>query len=256
MDLSYGTPLPVAEVKAAGDAWEVSGYASTFGNVDLGSDVVVHGAFDDWLKQWNKGLVKTRFLFSHDPSRILGTPVEMRADDKGLFVKAKISKTQLGQDVHTLLKDKALDSFSIGYIPTEVDFTEDGSTRKLVTMDLPEFSLVAMPMNEQAEVTGVKRRQLNTDVSFDQLISQIAGYMTIGVDEAEALLARRVADGRKFTDDHLDAIGLFRSTLEGCDQRLQALLAEPESEPVRTGTALGLRHDIARLRLRMAGVEL
>lgn len=254
MDISYGIPLPLTEVKAAGDAWEVSGHASTWGNVDLGGDVVIRGAFDEWLKQWTKGLVKTRFLFSHQPSQILGRPMEMRADDKGLFVKAKISRTNLGQDVHTLLKDGALDSFSIGYVPTEVDFTEDG-VRKLIKMDLPEFSLVAMPMNEQAEVTGVKRRELKTDVSFDQLISQVVGYLTIGVDEAEALYARRVADGRKFTEDHLVAIDAIRSALKGSDQRLEALLAEAEPAPVKTESALRLRLDTARHRLRLAGVE-
>jgi HK97 family phage prohead protease len=158
MEIEYGSPIAVEEVKSVGDAWEVSGYASTFGNVDLGGDVVVKGAFDEWLDGWKSGQsqFKTRFLFSHQSSMILGKPISMSVDDKGLLVRAKISKTQLGSDVHTLLKDGALDSFSIGYIPAGVKMTDDG-LRMLTKIDLPEFSLVAMPMNPLAEVNGVKQ---------------------------------------------------------------------------------------------------
>lgn len=257
MDLSYGAPLPLTELKAVGDAWEVSGYASTYGNVDLGGDVVLRGAFDDWLKGWRAGTNKTRFLFSHVPSQILGKPTEMRSDDRGLFVKARISKTQLGADVHTLLKDEALDSFSIGYIPTEMDFDESG-IRKLIKADLPEFSLVAMPMNEEAEVTGVKRRGLpglKTAVPFDELVAQLLGHLSIGVDEAEALHARRITDKRRLSDDHLEAIQSLQEKLTGFAGRLEALLADPPPEPAKAGGALRLRLETARHRLRLAGVE-
>lgn len=47
--------------------------------------------------------------------RILGKPLELREDEKGLFIRGKISDTQSGRDVQTLLKDGVLNELSIGY---------------------------------------------------------------------------------------------------------------------------------------------
>ena len=91
MDLAFGAPLRITEVKAAGDAWEVSGYASTYDR-DLGDDVVIPGAFQKSIT----GGRPVRFLYSHDPSQVLGTVQELREDERGLFKRFKISQTTLG----------------------------------------------------------------------------------------------------------------------------------------------------------------
>jgi HK97 family phage prohead protease len=147
----YGPSQRIGELKAIGDAWEVSGYPSVYGIVDHGNDVVMRGAFDYTLDSSNK----VRFLYAHDTRQVLGVPIELRSDDRGLYGRFKISKTQLGQDVHTLLQDKALDSFSIGYVPTDVEY-DDAGVRQLKAVDLLEVSLVALPMLDDATVTAVK----------------------------------------------------------------------------------------------------
>jgi HK97 family phage prohead protease len=280
MDLCYGAPLPVGEFKAAGDSWEVSGYASTFGNVDFGGDVVMHGAFDDWLTGWKAGTNKTRFLFSHQSSMILGRPTEMKVDNRGLFVRAKISKTQLGADVHTLLQDQALESFSIGYIPTDVEFDDSGA-RKLKTISLPEFSLVAMPMNSEAVVTGFKHDDgakvqsvkskycpecgmpqgasqehkagpidLNTQVPFEELCTQIKGHLMYGMGEAEALHARRLEDQRELSQAHIDALVVLQQELKGSDERIAAILNAASPPEVKANGALSLHIDLANAKRR------
>jgi HK97 family phage prohead protease len=150
-DIEYGARVRVTEIKSDDAGYEVAGYVSTYGNVDHGGDAVMRGAFDSNLA--NKSAV--RFLFAHDSHQVLGLPLELKSDDTGLFGRFKISQTQLGRDVHTLLKDGALDSFSIGYIPTDVEYDESGS-RLLKAVDLLECSVVAMPMNTRALVTAVK----------------------------------------------------------------------------------------------------
>jgi HK97 family phage prohead protease len=137
-------------VKAAGNDWEVSGYLSTYDNIDLGGDVVRPGAFDRWLASGEK----TRFLWSHDVKLPLGPALELKSDKKGLLARAKMSKTSLGQDVHTWVMDGAVDSWSIGYIAREAN--PQGDLRELLDMDLPEGSLVSIPMNPKAIVTGAK----------------------------------------------------------------------------------------------------
>lgn len=149
-EIHYSPPLRIAEFKG-NDSYEVAGYVSTYGNVDHGGDVVMHGAFDASLD----AKTPVRFLYGHDSHSVLGTALELKSDDQGLFGRFKISQTQLGRDVHTLLKDGALDSFSIGYIPSDVEF-DDAGTRLLKSVELLECSLVAMPMNPKATVTAVK----------------------------------------------------------------------------------------------------
>jgi HK97 family phage prohead protease len=150
-EILYSAPLRIAEIKAGDGGMEVAGYVSTFGNVDFGGDIVQPSAFEGTLS----AKAPVRFLYSHDSHQVLGKPLELRVDDKGLFGRFQISQTQLGKDVHTLLRDGALDSFSIGYIPTDVDHDEKGN-RLLKSVDLLECSVVAMPMNTRATVTAVK----------------------------------------------------------------------------------------------------
>jgi uncharacterized protein len=153
LSLQYGIPFPVREIKAAGDgSFEVSGYASTFGNLDLGGDVIMRGAFDETLASERK----VKFLYAHDPTQVLGVPLSLKVDDVGLFGRFKISRTRLGEEVHTLLKDGALDSFSIGFFPGEVDFDPDTGARLIKSLELLEVSQVAIPMNPDAVVTSVK----------------------------------------------------------------------------------------------------
>lgn len=177
MSIKFGLPIPIQEYKAAGDHWTVEGYVSTYNNRDLGDDVVVPGAFDRWLASGKK----TRFLFSHRPDKIVGTFPEIKSDQHGLRVKGKISKTPLGEEMYTLLKDGALDSFSIGYTTIQADY--EGNLRYLKDLDLPESSLVAMGMNEQALVTGVKDYLALLGIQPDVTLAEKAHALSEGLNQ-------------------------------------------------------------------------
>ncbi len=135
----------------------VEGYLSTYGNVDEGGDVVMKGAFERTLASSRK----VKFLYAHNPESVLGPPLALHSDDVGLFAKGTISQTSLGRDVHTLLLDGAVDSWSMGYLPRPDGFrfkesADGGLVRLLTDVDLFEGSLLALPMNEEAVVTAVK----------------------------------------------------------------------------------------------------
>ncbi len=210
--MEFGRLSPVLEVKASGDSWEVSGHVSTWGNVDSQGDVVMHGAFDDTLKSGRK----VKFLMGHDARMVLGTPLELKADDVGLFGRFKISRTQLGQDVHTLLKDGALDSFSIGYIPEDIEF-DDSGVRLLKSIDLLECSVVAIPANDQALVTGVKAIDR---LSLSQLITAF-----------QAEFARQKADGAGAPDAALvEQLQAMRITVDDLLSRKAADVEEAKAD--------------------------
>jgi Escherichia/Staphylococcus phage prohead protease len=144
--ITYGLPQKIAELKASDDGWEVAGYASTWDR-DLGGDVVHPGAFKSTLEAGGR----VRFLYAHDAAQVLGRPLELREDERGLFGRFRISKTRLGSD-------GSLDSFSIGFIARDFDHDEKANVRNLKAVELLEVSVVALPMQPRATVTAVKDR--------------------------------------------------------------------------------------------------
>lgn len=136
---------------------EFEGYGSIFGNVDLGGDVVMPGAFKRSLAEHKSQNTLPLMFWMHQPDQIPGKWLEMSEDTDGLYVKGQFADTQLGRDVHTLLGMKAVRGLSIGYITKDQDFTDDG-IRLLKDVDLFETSIVSIAMNPLADVTHVKTR--------------------------------------------------------------------------------------------------
>ena len=64
-----------------------SGYASLFGRMDLGKDIVERGAFAKSLV--TRGANGIRMLFQHDPKEPIGVWTEIREDARGLFVRGR-----------------------------------------------------------------------------------------------------------------------------------------------------------------------
>lgn len=147
------------EAKVDLDKNEFEGYASTFGNRDLVGDIVERGAFAKTIQErFPKGMVKV--LWQHyDP---MGVPKHMEEDSKGLYVVAKVSKTNENHDRLQLMKDGVVDRLSIGYdvVKREVDDSAKDRTVRLKELKLYEFSPVTFPANEEAVITGVKEMEL------------------------------------------------------------------------------------------------
>jgi len=146
------------EVKEVGqDTRTFSGYASVFGQVDQGRDIVVRGAFSDSLAKWRDKGKLPKMFYHHDTRRTIGRWTEMKEDDYGLFVAGRLTEgVQDADEAYALLKDGAIDGLSIGYRTLEDTYDRDMEIRKLEKVDLMEVSIVSLPMLESAEVTGVK----------------------------------------------------------------------------------------------------
>jgi HK97 family phage prohead protease len=142
------------DAKAVKDDGAFAGYASTFGNVDSGYDVVMPGAFANSLRE--RPCSQIKMLWQHDWTQPIGIWTKCQEDDKGLYVEGKILRdVQRGAEAYTLMKAGAIDSMSIGFKTLESDYTSAG-VRQLKEVGLMEISLVTFAMNEQATVTAVK----------------------------------------------------------------------------------------------------
>jgi HK97 family phage prohead protease len=126
------------------------GYAATW-DLDEGGDIIHQGAFSKTINERGN---RIKVLWQHYEA--IGKPIEMREDEKGLYVKAQISDTQLGRDAMQLLKDGVIDTMSIGYCVPEGKSDIIEGIRHIKEIKLYEFSVVTFPMNEKAIITNVK----------------------------------------------------------------------------------------------------
>lgn len=147
--------LPL-EIKALSKR-QFEGHGSMFGNVDLGGDVVLAGAFKGSLKEHKSNGTLPQLFWMHQPDRVPGKYIEMEEDDKGLYVKGELADTELGNEMHTLLNMKAVRGMSIGYQTKDYSYDKEGN-RLLKELDLWEVSLVSLAMNPLAKITASKSR--------------------------------------------------------------------------------------------------
>ncbi|MGE0501460.1 MAG: HK97 family phage prohead protease [Rhizobiaceae bacterium] len=167
-----------------GDGW-FSGYASLFGRVDLGKDVVEKGAFARSLKE--RGATGVRMLFQHDPAEPIGAWTEIREDERGLFVRGRLTDgVARAREVLSLMKGGALDGLSIGFRAVRSRRDAASGVRRILEADLWEISVVTFPMLPGARVEAVKRARPTTR-EFEHWLRRDAG-LTRG--EARAVIAR------------------------------------------------------------------
>ena len=91
----FGEMAPEREVKFAPVNLQTvesdgtfSGYAIVFGQVDLGQDLVMPGAFRESLSTRDARGVK--LLFQHDPNEPIGVWLELGEDGRGLFAEGRL----------------------------------------------------------------------------------------------------------------------------------------------------------------------
>ncbi|AUQ54466.1 putative gene transfer agent prohead protease [Phaeobacter inhibens] len=138
----------------ADDMVVISGYASLFGCVDGGGDLVQTGAYQASLDRLSKAGIAVKMLWQHDPAQPIGVWDVVREDARGLHVKGRIlTRTQKGAEAAALIAVGALDGLSIGY-RTRRATARKGGGRCLAELDLWEVSLVTFPMLPTARVTA------------------------------------------------------------------------------------------------------
>jgi len=160
---------------------EISGYASVFGSVDQGGDVVSKGAYGSSLAAGLKAGRRIKMLWQHDPSQPIGVWDEVREDGRGLWVKGRIlDSVARGREAAALIVAGAIDGLSIGYRTVRAAKNDTGQ-RVLTELDLWEVSLVTFPMLPTARVAAKSDFVAIGDVLRD---------MALAFEDARVLLAR------------------------------------------------------------------
>lgn len=144
------------------DIGYIKGYASTFGNTDLGGDVVSKGAFTQTLN--HKGN-RIKLFFDHEYGiKDMAGVGYTQEDDKGLALDGKMPlKAQDVRNAFEKIKfmlDEGIDiGLSIGYDVVKSYMRPDG-IRDLKEIALHEVSITPFPMNTEAQILSAKSRKI------------------------------------------------------------------------------------------------
>ena len=161
------------ELKRVGEDGSFSGFASLFGEADLGGDLVLPGAFRKSLEK--RGPKGVKLLYQHDPAEPIGVWHRIEEVAEGLKVSGRIlPSVARGREVLALMREGALDGLSIGYHTVRARKDQKTGYRELIEVDLWEISVVTFPLHPGARISSVKGHAL-TEREFERWLTQDAG---------------------------------------------------------------------------------
>lgn len=173
------------EIKFAADAepGTFAGYASVYGVVDDGGDLIAPGAFRTSLAQYKAAGRTVSMYMQHgailgaDP-RPVGLWKSLEEDGTGLAGQGKLIglNTETGRYNEALVKEGAMTGLSVGYRVVKATYGKaPGEPRRTIhEAKLIEVSIVDQPMNAQARITGIKSMG-NTERDYERWLMQDAG---------------------------------------------------------------------------------
>lgn len=180
----------------------VTGYFSSFDNMDSDGDVIRKGAFSKTIKE---NFQRVRHLLDHDATKAVGKIQLLQEDQKGLYYESKAGRHTLGRDFLLMVEDGLINEHSIGFVT--IKQKNMGGYNEITEVKLYEgSSLQGWGANEMTPITGMK----NLD-TINQMMDNIM---------------RAIKNG-KYTDETF-------AKLELQFLQLQKELAELKEESVET----------------------
>lgn len=125
-----------------GRDWIVEGYCTT-AEVDLEGDMVLPEA----LEKAANLCIGLTLLFNHDIDRPVGRIIDAKADDHGIWMKGKISRTE--PEIWVKVQERVLDKFSIRFLDGATRPVRKGGQvwRGIVKLIPTEISVTSLPAN-------------------------------------------------------------------------------------------------------------
>lgn len=140
----------------------ITAYASVFGNVDSYGDVVIPGAFEETLGEWQKSGNTIPLLYGHDfkdPFSNIGGVTSAVEDAHGLKITAQLDlDNPKARQVYNLLKAKRLSQMSFAFDVVEGSWgeREQQEVYELKKVKLYEVSVVPIGANQETSIIDVK----------------------------------------------------------------------------------------------------
>ena len=189
------------QVKALSDDGMIEGYGSVFGVRDSYSDIVAAGAFKASLAAHKAAGTMPALLWQHRSDEPIGVWTSMVEDQKGLAVVGQLAMdTTRGREAHALLKMRAINGLSIGFMTKDWTYDRQTDIRTVTQLELWEVSLVTFPSNSAARVTSVRSAdEIGTPKDAERILRD-AGFSRADATAFVCRLIRMGQDRREAAD--------------------------------------------------------
>lgn len=133
----------------------VTGYLSSFDNIDKHNDVIEKGAFKKTLLERKDDIF---FLNNHSWQQPHGKFNVLQEDEKGLYFESTpfVEGVTYSEDVLKLYEAGVIKEHSIGFSTIKSENKSNSSTRYIKEVKLYEGSNVTLGANSQTPFTGMK----------------------------------------------------------------------------------------------------
>jgi len=146
----------------------VTGYFSSFDNMDSDGDVIRKGAF---TKTINENFNRVRHLLDHDATKSVGKIMSLEEHGKGLYYESKAGRHTLGKDFLLMVEDGLITEHSIGFVT--IKQKSMGNYNEISEVKLYEgSSLQGWGANEMTPITGIKSFE-DTNLLMDNILNAI-----------------------------------------------------------------------------------
>ena len=183
------------KLKGLTDTGEFEGVASVYGNKDSYGDVVEAGAFTKTIQENPEIPV----LYQHYDPIGKGTVEDSTG---GLLIRGKLLlEVKQAQEAYALAKANIVKGLSIGYRVIKDEWDSAKQVRRLLEVKLYEVSLVTVPANELAGITGIKGFDF---AAWEDIMQEVKAGRTLSAatrarlqklsDDIQALLSEADAD--------------------------------------------------------------
>jgi HK97 family phage prohead protease len=207
------------KIRSVDDTGSFTGLGAVYGNVDLGGDQIMPGAFTRTLAAGKQ----FPLLWQHDPSDPIGT-AQVTDSREGLLVQGKLLlQDPTAQKAYLFLKSGVIRGLSIGF--ETLQSSMDGDVRQLKELLLWEFSIVTFPMNESAQISSVKSLSVSDD-EVQMHLKAISRHQKAIHGHLKALLGNDDGELDDEDDDAADDPAYLENDDSEPDDESKALLVE------------------------------
>lgn len=180
--------IHVSDFKADVESGTFTCYGNVKGNIDHAKDRTMPGAYQKSIEQHAKDGTMPLMLWMHNPHLLpVGKWLEWREDEKGLWMKGKLSDTTMGKDLKVLAKDDAVYSFSIGYYEIDSKWNADKGCNDLYELDIKEVSWVTFACNEESTLESVKSHLHEGELPTKRELQSLLRESGLSKSEAERI---------------------------------------------------------------------
>lgn len=158
---------------------KIGGFAN-HASKDRSNEVIVPDA-------WKKGVVNYKknpvVLFNHDMSKPIGKVTNIVISEEGLYIEANISSAaEKLYGTQTLIRDGALKSFSVGFLPKKGRKDTATDTIFITELELVENSVVAVPMNQNSLFSVIKSMDESDRTKFLESLEEFDSTKELKVE--------------------------------------------------------------------------